>query len=58
MEYQEVTVLVWKHYEPEMILHVVRWYRRYSLSFRDLVEKLEERRICVAHTTIMCWIHQ
>lgn len=32
----------WKHYEPEIILHVVRWYLRYNLSFRDLVEMMEE----------------
>nr|WP_309101828.1 IS6 family transposase [Fredinandcohnia onubensis] len=52
------TEFKWKHYEPEMILHVVRWYLRYSLSLRDLVEMMEERGICVAHTTIMRWVHQ
>ena len=52
------TEFKWKHYEPEIILHVVRWYLRYSLSLRDLVEMMEERGICVAHTTIMRWVHQ
>ncbi|EOO70282.1 hypothetical protein IIC_04724 [Bacillus cereus VD021] len=47
----------WKHYEPEMILLAVRWYLRYSLSYRDLVEILEERGLIIAHTTIMRWVH-
>jgi len=48
----------WKHYEPEMILLTVRWYLRYNLSFRDLVEIMEERGLSIAHTTIMRWVHQ
>ncbi len=48
----------WKHYQPEMILLTVRWYLRYNLSFRDLVEMMEERGLSIAHTTIMRWIHQ
>ena len=52
------TEFKWKHYEPEIILHVVRWYLRYSLSLRDLVEMMEESGICVAHTMIMRWVHQ
>lgn len=37
---------------------LVRWYLRYNLSFRDLVEMMEERGIFLAHTTIMRWVHQ
>ncbi|MFJ5625721.1 IS6 family transposase [Peribacillus loiseleuriae] len=48
----------WKHYQPDIILFTVRWYLRYSLSFRDLVELLEERGLSMAHTTIMRWVHQ
>ncbi|MFJ8531580.1 IS6 family transposase [Bacillus sp. NPDC094106] len=48
----------WKHYQPDMILLMVRWYLRYNLSFRDLVEMMEERGLSLAHTTIMRWIHQ
>ncbi|MET7020659.1 IS6 family transposase [Bacillus mycoides] len=48
----------WKHYQPDIILLTVRWYLRYNLSFRDLVEMMEERGISLAHTTIMRWIHQ
>ncbi len=48
----------WKHYQPEIILLTVRWYLRYNLSFRDLVEIMEERGLSIAHTTIMRWVHQ
>ncbi|WP_307838221.1 IS6 family transposase [Bacillus cereus group sp. N21] len=41
-----------------MILLTVRWYLRYNLSFRDLVEMLEERGLSISHTTIMRWVHQ
>ncbi|HDR7636465.1 MULTISPECIES: IS6 family transposase [Bacillus] len=48
----------WKHYQPDVILLTVRWYLRYNLSFRDLVEMMEERGLSLAHTTIMRWVHQ
>lgn len=48
----------WKHYQPELILLTVRWYLRYNLSFRNLVEMMDERGLSVAHTTIMRWVHQ
>ena len=48
----------WKHYQPDIILLTVRWYLRYNLSFRDLVEIMEERGLSLAHTTIMRWVHQ
>ncbi|TKI79093.1 IS6 family transposase, partial [Bacillus mycoides] len=46
----------WKHYQPELILLTVRWYLRYNLSFRNLVEMMEERGLSLAHTTIMRWV--
>lgn len=50
----------WKHYQPDIILVTVRWYLRYNLSFRDLVEIMEERGLFIAHTTIMRlrWVQQ
>ena len=48
----------WKHYQPEIILLTIRWYLRYNLSFRNLVEMMEERRLSMAHTTIIRWVHQ
>ncbi|MGG0646066.1 DDE-type integrase/transposase/recombinase [Bacillus mycoides] len=48
----------WKYYQPELILLTVRWYLRYNLCFRNLVEMMEERGVSIAHTTIMRWVHQ
>ncbi|AXY11294.1 IS6 family transposase (plasmid) [Bacillus thuringiensis LM1212] len=48
----------WKHYQPDIILLTIRWYLWYNLSFRDLVEMMEERGLSLAHTTIMRWVHQ
>jgi len=48
----------WKHYQPDIISLTVRWNLRYNLSFRDLVEMMEERGLSIAHTTIMRWVHQ
>ena len=46
----------WRHYEPEIILCCVRWYLRYALSYRDLMEMMQERSLDVVHTTIYRWI--
>ncbi|MGE6367236.1 IS6 family transposase [Bacillus paramycoides] len=51
-------VFKWKHYQPDIILLTVRWYLRYNLSFRNVVEMMEERGLSMAHTTIMRWVHQ
>jgi IS6 family transposase len=48
----------WKHYEKEIILLCVRWYLRYSLSYRDLEEMMLERGVEVDHTTIYRWVQQ
>ncbi|MBK5482721.1 IS6 family transposase [Peribacillus sp. TH16] len=48
----------WKHYQPDIILLTVRWYLRYNLSFRNVVEMMEERGLSMAHTTVMRWVHQ
>ena len=36
----------------------VRWYLRYSLSFRDVEELLAERGIVVDHVTIYRWVQR
>jgi transposase-like protein len=41
------------HFDREVILLCVRWYLRYKLSLRDLVEMMAERGLELAHTTIM-----
>jgi transposase-like protein len=37
--------------------HFDRWYLRFKLSFRYLVDMMAERGQSMAHTTIMCWVH-
>ncbi len=46
----------WRHFKPEIILLNVRWYLRYSLSYRDLEEMMLERGLKVDHTTIFRWV--
>ncbi|MED1014310.1 IS6 family transposase [Bacillus mycoides] len=55
---EKENIFKWKHYQPDIILLTVRWYLRYNLSFRDLVEMMGERGLIIAHTTIMRWVHQ
>ncbi|HDR7647880.1 TPA: IS6 family transposase [Bacillus mycoides] len=57
-QYGKRNLFKWKHYHHDNILQTVRWYLRYNLSFRDLVEMMAERGLSVAHTTIMRWVHQ
>jgi len=45
-----------RHFDREVIVLCVRWYLRYKLSFRDLVEIMAERGLSLAHTTIMRWV--
>src|SRR6266852_178637 len=42
-------------FEDEVIILCLRWYFRYKLSYRDLVEMMGERGLSVAHTTILRW---
>jgi transposase-like protein len=46
-----------RHFDREVIVLCVRWYLRFKLSFRDLVEMMAERGLSMAHTTIMRWVH-
>ena len=47
-----------RHFDREVIILCVRWYPRYKLSFRDLVEMMAERVLSLAHTTIMRWVRR
>jgi transposase-like protein len=47
-----------RHFDRDIIVLCVRWYLRYKLSFRDLVEMMAERGLSLAHTTIMRWIQR
>lgn len=50
------TPIKWRHFEAEIILLCVRWYLRYSLSYRDLEELMRERGLHLDHTTISRWV--
>lgn len=52
----KATAFKWRHFESEIILLCVRWYLRYSLSYRDLEEMMRERGLHVDHTTIYRWV--
>jgi len=45
-----------RHFDHEIIVLCVRWYLRFKLSFRNLVEMMAERNLSMAHTTIMRWV--
>ena len=47
-----------RHFDREVIILCVRWYLRYKLSFRDLVEMMSERGLHLAHTTILRWVQR
>jgi transposase-like protein len=48
----------WRHFAGGIILHGVRWYCKYGISYRDLEEMLEERGIAVDHTTLYRWVQK
>ncbi|MEC2866602.1 IS6 family transposase, partial [Bacillus cereus] len=50
---EKENIFKWKQYQPDIIVLTVRWYLRYNLSLRDLVEMMEERGLFLVHTTIM-----
>jgi transposase-like protein len=48
----------WRHYAPDIILLCVRWYCRYSLSYRDVEEVMRERGLTVGHVTVFGWVQR
>jgi transposase, IS6 family len=53
-----VALFKWRHFEPAIILCAVRWYLRYSLSYRDVEELMSERSLAADHTTIWRWVQR
>lgn len=47
-----------RHFDQEIIVLCVRWYLRYKLSTRDLVEMMAERGVVLVHTTILRWVQR
>ena len=48
----------WRHFEPEIIVCAVRWYLRFSLSYRDVEELLVERGLAADHTSVWRWVQR
>jgi transposase-like protein len=48
----------WRHFEADIILCAVRWYLRYTLSYRDVEELMRERGMWVDHTTVFRWVQR
>ena len=49
-------IFKWRQSEPVLILCAVRWYLRYSLSYRDVEEILTERGMEADRTTVWRWV--
>jgi transposase-like protein len=47
-----------RRFPVEIILLCVRWYCKYGISYRDLAEKMEERGVAVAPSTIFRWVQR
>src|ERR1700694_272238 len=47
-----------RHFEAEIIILCVRWYLRFSLSYRDLKEIMAERNLVINHVTIWRWVQR
>ncbi len=47
-----------RHFDREIIVLCVRWYLRFKLSSRDLVQMMAERGIVLTHTTILRWVQR
>jgi transposase, IS6 family len=45
-------------FPPDVIVLAMRWYLRFSLSYRDVEELLTERGIQVDHVTIYRWVQR
>jgi transposase-like protein len=47
-----------RQFDPEVVVHCVRWHLSFKLSSRDLVEIMSERNVALAHTAILCWVQR
>ena len=48
----------WRQFEPQLILMAVGWYLRFSLSYRDVEELLQERGMSADHVTVWRWVQR
>ena len=45
-----------RHFPKDVILTTVRWYLRYTLSYRDVQELMAERGVDVNYSTVCRWV--
>ena len=45
-----------RHFDRQIIILCVSWYISFKLSLRDLVIRMADRGISLAHTTILRWV--
>jgi hypothetical protein len=48
----------WRHYPGEVILHCVRWYLRYPISYLHMSEMMMERGLEIDPSCIWRWVQQ
>jgi IS6 family transposase len=48
----------WRQFEPQLILMAVGWYLRFSLSYRDVEELMQERGMSADHVTVWRWVQR
>ena len=47
-----------RQFEPQLILMAVGWYLRFSLSYRNVEELLQERGMSADHVTVWRWVQR
>jgi hypothetical protein len=50
-------IFKWKHFESQIILLCVRWYLKYSLSYKNIEEMMAERGLSITQSTITIWVN-
>ena len=48
----------WRHYPGEVILHCVRWYLRYPISYLQMSEMMLDRSLEIDPSCIWRWVQQ
>jgi hypothetical protein len=58
MVFKRAALFRGRHFTDEIIVLCVRWYLRYSLSYRDLTEMMCERKLSIDPSTIWRWVQR
>jgi transposase-like protein len=58
MDSQRSALFRGRHFAEEIIVLCVRWYLRFSLSYRDLEDLMAERGLTLDHTTVWRWVQR